>query len=456
MCKYFSFGKINFHYKYIFLYVIFQLLNQYLFSKEILPKFGTFNRTLITNHKIIQEIFNYIGVFIISIFLFIYEKYQQKRKNKNDNDNEKLIDRKYSNFSHYKLIYQDQLEGKISIIKIMIIIFLLVLEAQSMNTFYACGLDGLDFWMFEMLFIYFISSRMLKAPMYKHQKCSVFFVLFFCSIIKIISTSIGYHDEGDNIYKTYKIIIPIGIIIFLIITYLRAYVSCKIKWIMDLKYISSNKLLIIYGLMGIIICSICCIITTSVPCDDVIISHKEMINICRQNRTTFDNNLKNHTYNYYDSYSVYYEKLFTGDKFFIFKNICLIIIKVIIIFFVKLFSILIIKYLNPLYFICSSSIYYFFLRLIKIIVHYINKDKIEKKIYLDFVAEIFSIFGILVYTELIELNFWNLNYNLKKNIIKRSLEDSTPTELINNVNNDDSIINENENKNNNDDSEIYE
>ena len=86
MCKYFSFGKINFHYKYIFLYVIFQLL-------EILPKFGKFNRTLITNHKIIQEIFNYIGVFIISIFLFIYEKYQQKRKNKNDNDNEKLIDR---------------------------------------------------------------------------------------------------------------------------------------------------------------------------------------------------------------------------------------------------------------------------------------------------------------------------------------------------------------------------
>ena len=45
---------------------------------------------------------------------------------------------------------------------------------------------------------------------------------------------------------------------------------------------------------------------------------------------------------------------------------------------------------------------------------------------------------------------------MKKNIIKRSLEDSTPTELINNVNNDDSIINENENKNNNDDSEIYE
>ena len=133
MCKLITFGHINSKYKYILLYVIFQLINQYFFSKEILPKFGTFDRTLIANHKIIQEIFNYIGVFIISIFLFIYEKNQKKSRKESENNN--IIDRKKSTLSHNKLIYKDQLEGNISMIRIIIIIFLLVLEAQLMNIF---------------------------------------------------------------------------------------------------------------------------------------------------------------------------------------------------------------------------------------------------------------------------------------------------------------------------------
>ena len=358
MCKYFSFGQINSKYKYILLYVIFQLINQYLFSKDILPKIGTFNRTLIANHKIIQEIFNYLGVFIISIFLLIYEKHLKKKKNKSDEENY-ILERKKLSPSHSKLIYVDQLEGKISMIKILIIIFLLVLEAQLMNTFYACGLEGLDLWMFEMLFLVFITSKMLSIPLYKHQKYSVFFVVIFCGLMKVISTLIAYFDSKGKIYKTYKIIIPIGIIIFLGITYLRAYVTCKVKWLMDLKYISSSKLLIIYGIMGLIICSSTCLITTNVPCKAGLICHKEMIYICRQTRKKYFDN-KNHTYNYYDSYSVYKEKIITGNNYYRFKNVSLVIMKVVIIFFVKLFSILIIKHLNPFYFICSSSIYYFF------------------------------------------------------------------------------------------------
>jgi len=435
MCKYISFGRINSNYKYILYYAIFQLINQHLFHKDILNKIGTFDRTLISNHKIIQEIL--IGVFFISIFIFIYEQYQKKIRNKNDE--EISIKKTYSNFSQSKLIYTDQLEGNISLIRIIAIIFLLVLQAQSMNTFYACGLDGLDFWMFEMLFIYFIFSKILSSPIYKHQKYSVYFVIISCTLMKIISSCIYYFDNPDIIYKTYKIIIPIGTIIFLLITYLRAYVACKVKWLMDLKYITSGLLLMIYGLMGAIICSIACMITTLVPCEDTLISYDEMINICRQKRTIYYNNTESNTFNHFDSYSVYFEKLLKGDGYDIFRNICLIIMKVIVIFMVKLFSILILKYLNPFFFICSSSIYYFFSRLIRLIFYYEDN---EIKEYLDFITEIFSIFGILVYTELIELNFCDLNYNLKKNIINRSKKDSSIFELTNNVNESrDSAIN---------------
>ena len=38
----------------------------------------------------------------------------------------------------------------------------------------------------------------------------------------------------------------------------------------------------------------------------------------------------------------------------------------------------------------------------------------------EVLAEFFSLLGIIVYLELVELNFWNLSYNTKKNIQKRA------------------------------------
>ena len=162
-----------------------------------------------------------------------------------------------------------------------------------------------------------------------------------------------------------------------------------------------------------------------------------MIYICKQTKTVLDNNNKNVTYHYYDNFSIYFEK-YKGITY-----ICLEIVAVIF-KFIKIFSsIQIIKYLNPFFFICASSIYYFFYRPIDIIISFINKEKIDEDIYFNFVAESFAILVILVYTELIVLNFCNLNYNIKSNIEKRSLEDTHNMELIgdenDNKNDDDSF-----------------
>ena len=67
---------------------------------------------------------------------------------------------------------------------------------------------------------------------------------------------------------------------------------------MDFKFISPNKILIIYGFMGIIFCGIVCIIMTYNPCKDTIISFKEMIKICKLK--SFDEN-KNETFYYYEN-----------------------------------------------------------------------------------------------------------------------------------------------------------
>jgi hypothetical protein len=176
-----------------------------------------------------------------------------------------------------------------------------------------------------------------------------------------------------------------------------------------------------YGLIGTIFCSLFCTITTLNNCGDSIISHKEMIKICRLR----ENITQNETYNYYDNYHIYIDHLLEGDILYKIKNYCIVLLRIIILFLVRFSSILIIKYLNPAFFICASYIYYFVLRLSMIISNiFIFTEETEDNFYLDFFIEIFSILGILVYVEFLELNFCDLNYNLKKNIMLRSMLDS--------------------------------
>ena len=446
MGGYISFGKCNSNYKYMLFYLLSQLVDLFLFQKEYFFQLGSFDRTLIPNHKLIQEMCNYIGIFFFSTILLIYENFI--KRGRKEKDNVKISTKNISNFYTSELIYKDQLKRNISFIKIILIIFLFFLVRQTSVTFYKCGLGGLDFWMFEMFFIYIISSKLFGNSTYKHQKISVFFVLIICGIMKIIAIILIMNDSSHKIYKIYKILIPIGILLFIANIYISAYSSCKIKWLMDLKYISPNKLLIIYGLMGTIICGIAGTISTFVPCEDKIISFDEMVRICSQKITRQYNNKTNY---YYDSFIVHHNKIFPeyGNSFYAFKNICLIIMKSITIFLVNLFLLLILKYLNPLFFVCVRFVYYFFVELINIITPAIQKRKIDNETFLDFFSQFFGIIGILVYIEFIELNFCDFNYNLKKNIINRSLSDSSieldiKVNLKENENDDDLTSNSND------------
>ena len=56
-------------------------------------------------------------------------------------------------------------------------------------------------------------------------------------------------------------------VIYLPSIFLKSYIYTKIKWYMDKKYISSHKLLIIYGLMGTLVYSIVCTISTFKECE---------------------------------------------------------------------------------------------------------------------------------------------------------------------------------------------
>ena len=105
-------------------------------------------------------------------------------------------------------------------------------------------------------------------------------------------------------------------------------------------------------------------------------------------------------------------------------------------FFALYFDLLIIKNLTPVHMIFYSSLYYFVIKLIaifhnKIKINYFFKGSGEMdninfcKFILDISGNFFAIFGFLIYLEIIELGFCKLNYNLRKFISKRSLDEIT-------------------------------
>ena len=93
------------------------------------------------------------------------------------------------------------------------------------------------------------------------------------------------------------------------------------------------------------------------------------------------------------------------------------------------FYILIIRYLSPVHTIFYNLIYAFCVRIIYLLISATtnsNDNQASFNIGISIsngILDFFSGFGIFVYCEIIELNFCNFQYNLRKNIIKRGEDD---------------------------------
>ena len=440
-------GQLNKNFKYILLSITFRILNDLLYgfnySDNIFKNVKLFpggQQKYFSQHYIVHQIFNYIGTFFISICFCKYElnsdanKIKRESKATNKNDNSVGSSASLDNGTTIKLIYNssivDYFEKKNSIIKYLIIIFLWILEEQCLKIF-IFGLKDLDFWMIELLILTFLGVTMFKLEIFLHHICSLLFNLCLC-ILKIIIIVLSYQDQ-DILYTKRLLWIPVGIFSYLILIIIRSYVYLKIKWFMDLKYISPYKLLMICGLMGSIICTIVCLITTFVKCEDITNpndNEKEDIYdfFCKVYNIKLDNDTT-----YFDNF-IFYIKNYETNAIDILKELFVVISGVITYYFFQYYSILVIKYLTPIHLIFSNPIYYFIQKLIILICSGFildtdnNDDHIRAiryaKFYIGLTGDLLSILIFLVYLEIIELNCHKLNYNLKKNISKRSYLDS--------------------------------
>ena len=224
-------------------------------------------------------------------------------------------------------------------------------------------------------------------------------------------------NDGDNrfIYEEEGHIywIPLGLLIYFPLITLKAYAIIKIKWFMDLKYISANKLLMIYGFIGTIFYSIFCTLSSFIKND------KYSLFI-------------NSSYDFYSYYCIFKD----STKIQIIIELIVLISSVITSYIIKYNFMMIIKYLTPVHIVFLTPIFYFFSKVIILIYNVayslIHKNNFSNffgvtlipycrlKFALDFSGDFFSFFGFLIYLEMIELNCLGLNYNLRNKISNRA------------------------------------
>ena len=234
-------------------------------------------------------------------------------------------------------------------------------------------------------------------------------------------------DYEDNIYNKHKYFYFIDIFSYLLIMIIRAYSVTKIKEFIDFKYISPTKLLIINGIIGIFINIIIILIFSFNKCASVDNIDIHLCNVV----DIVDNKTREEAY--LDNFFIYFKILNHSINIGRYYDI---IIEVFTSLFGTLaytcslyFYISIIRYLGTVYIIFYNLTYAFCVRIIYLLISATTNSNDNQASFnvgisiANGILDFFSGFGIFVYCEIIELNFCNFQYNLRKNIIKRGEDD---------------------------------
>ena len=446
-------GKWYSSYKFLFLTIIFCLLKDVAFGSADYLSFKyikTLDAGNISNCFLIRESFCYFFSIIVGfVFYNLYSKYSGENDYTNQSSQNLEINNSIRKATgELELIYSEQEIRIYPSTKLVLIIFLWVFQEEFIAYFKNVMLQ-LDFWMLELIAVHFLMKKIFKKEAYDHQKL----MLWFCAvpfILKLTTIILPFYDDNNVlkkedekdkykysksidklkiIYVAEPFLLSIGLLLYFVLIFFRAYVITKIKWLIDLKFISSNKIFILYNFVGFIFCISISIIATFIPCNS---SNKI------EGFYTIKDYFCSVKYNdrkYLDNFIVYFKGLnFNDDAKY---EIIALIFGVIFFCFYKFFCLKIIEFLSPVYFIFSFPIYYIFNKIYLLVLNIIkNKDNYildigyaKEKLILDFISDIVSVIGYLIYLEIIELHFCKFDYNIRRNINDRGDLDANKNEI---------------------------
>ena len=436
---YINCGKYHKNYKYVILTGIFMTSKYYIphlliaiFStKEIINEYTA----SLFDHEYIMDNFRLFVMMIFSIIFYIYEKKSSKSEsNFEKSDNLNSSNSSNSDKGCFGVIKDnDEKKKKLNETKnysnLNIIIIVIICLITEFFTEIISYLSLFTYWMVILLIISYINTKMFKREIYTHHKIAIYFSFIVAFIFQLTSFILSMKSEEEinsNIYKQYLDLwfLPIGLIIHFVYVSLNSYIYSKMKWLMDSKYISLGKLFMIYSIAGFIFNIIVCVILTNIKCNG--------------KTAEFYCEIKDEDDSYLENFDLFYENLIV-----IYENFKEDFIYVIIIAFVDMvtyslyifFFLSILKNLAPEYFFFLGSITGVFSQIIMMINNKIskgyfiaNEEKDFKlllpKFLLNIIGNSLAVIGFLVYLEIIELNFCNLDYNIRRKIMERSIIDS--------------------------------
>lgn len=401
----------NFYTSYIYILgaCLFRFLEDYIIEFKDLPgtKRNIFGiETAFRDHKIIISLYSNIGNIIFGLIFFYIS-------NKNKRNRNKISDNRTSK-AKKPLIYKKFFSVKNSLKNLLIVGFLFSLDFLLRKIVWFFSLGDFDLWIFNIIFILLYMKHYYVVNLYRHQKFSLMFIFSTNFIFLISFTFLKTHfsmNINDKITpyqyvaelfgsSAYTIII---FIFYIILSNILSIARVLSKKLMEIEYETPYRIIFFIGVIGSLLFSITLIITSNFKCSE------------RINKTA--------CYDYYlDSIPAYFSDLKKQNAGIFFVDLLIVLPSFLFVsFFQFACQMLIIFHLNPNYILISDCLYY----AIKQIIGKINGKLDTKMFIMQFTAEICALLGYLVFLEIIVLNCFKLNKDIKSNIIERGLRDST-------------------------------
>jgi hypothetical protein len=402
-------------------------------KKEILEIFK-FNAK-IKRHLLFKNMLEFIGLILSSFAAYLLTN--------------KLLGKNNENFSMTSIQKKREvyLENKNSYNYFILFIVCFFISFSKIQSSIATTLQMENyFWVVELLSITIFSLLIFKSKIKNHHKVAILVIapLIFTHIInamipmthhkckteieckrKYISDN-GLYEMMKNKYGVYSFMV-IGLTLFSII--MKDYSWIQSKYLMDIRGINVYIILLVTGVTGFILVIILFIISSYNPCDIVNVINVDFVNelytdinnitypmskqICFVSEYNENENILKF---YYDNFFLFFKDYnLKEDKFEIFFVMPLYFLLISII---NICNIMMIRYLDPNYILINKNASYFLEKFIYYF--FIIKCNEEYGTFSFFIIDeiqlLISIISNLIYIEVIELKFCELDYDLKKNI----------------------------------------
>ena len=240
-----------------------------------------------SNHPFLYTFYMFLGEFIGSFFMLCCEKIRTNNDNSNDSNESLKKIQIYLMDVSYINTELDNDENKISKKTIGIIFLTCLLDAISYSISITIGFFQLSIidkkmdseWLienklkiFQLIFSAFLCNKILQIQLHRHHYLSMGIIIIF----EIFLISWDYFVILYNEFKTYIIII----LLLIFNTFLYSFQEVLEKYLMDIKFLSINKLLLYQGIIGMFLTIIIFIILINIKCFD----NFSKMNICDKDK----------------------------------------------------------------------------------------------------------------------------------------------------------------------------